>query len=49
MYVCTCGYICVYKMVPVHLFVCMYDLHDDRCSSTFTEEGEILYHDLCPH
>lgn len=36
-------------MVPVDLFVCRYDLHDDSCSYTFTEEGEILYHDLCPH
>lgn len=49
MYVCTCGYICVYKMVLVDLFVCRCDLRDDSCSYTFTEEGEILYHDLCPH
>lgn len=41
------AYICIH-MVPVDLFLCMCDFRDDTCNWTYTEEGELLCHDLCP-
>lgn len=49
MYVYTCGYICVYKMVPAGFFLGTFDLQADTCNSAYTEEGEIFYHDPCGH
>lgn len=49
MYVYTRGHICVYEMVPAGFFMCTFDLQADTHNSAYTEEGEILYHDLCRH
>lgn len=50
--VCMCISVCLYMWaymcihtVPVDLVICLCD----PCNCTYTEEGETLCHDLCPH
>lgn len=54
--VCMCISVCLYMWayicihtVSVNLSICMCDLHGDTCDCKYTEEGEVLFHDLCPH
>lgn len=51
--VCVCLSVCLYMWayicihtVPVNLFICTCDLHDDTCHRK--SEAESLCHDPCP-